>query len=216
MASLTLVTVAKTTAAVDLTALAGQDWACWDGSSASYTPQQRKSGGGSLISGAVFGSGTASLYPSSGRTFSWTNGAPTASGSSSGGDYNSNNSGTGNGMVVTMPADTNVRTARFYGHYYDSDVRITASLSDASVGNQTSDALTGSAFTSEFWYVEVSYAAASAAQTLSLSIQVLTNYSASANCGFQAAVFGMATAGPASIIAAQRRHVVVNDVVVQY
>ena len=184
--------VTKTSAAANVSTLGAADWAVWNGTTASLTPNQRKSGGGSQISSSLFGGGAVGFYLGDPRTISWTSdGTPTASGSSDGGIYSPiSGTGIGFGVQAIFPASTTTRRAWVYVGYYDAVVaRVTSILSDGSVGNQVdSTTLTGSAATSFDGYVVVDYAAASAGQTLTVRIEVLTEFTGG-NATLQAAAF---------------------------
>ena len=184
--------VTKTSAAANVSTLGAADWAVWNGTTASLTPNQRKSGGGSQISASLFGGGAVGFYLGDPRTISWTSdGTPTASGSSDGGIYSPiSGTGIGFGVQAIFPASTTTRRAWVYVGYYDAVVaRVTSILSDGSVGNQVdSTTLTGSAATSFDGYVVVDYAAARAGQTLTVRIEVLTEFTGG-NATLQAAAF---------------------------
>jgi uncharacterized protein YjdB len=114
-------------AAVNLTTEGTGDWAHWP----SY---DHKTTGGSQVSNfTMIGGGTATTYNDAPRSFSWSDGTPTASGSS-----NINGvfvAGIGQGFQATAPADQTQRTLKVYVGGWNSGGTLTASLSDASAAD---------------------------------------------------------------------------------
>ncbi len=170
MGTLTLVSAVADATSYNLDAINGgaapDDWALY---TTTLTPAQQRNGGGSTIGAVFFGSNTFSSLTET-RTPSWTNGTPTASGSSNANVFNSNFAA-GSGFSITLPADTNVRTAWFLlGPYNTSPDTITASLSDSSataISNTT--ALTGATGSFNPFLVKISYSANSPGQTLTVN-----------------------------------------------
>jgi len=193
MASLVLTSVAKNSTTVDLTALSATDWAHWV--SPSTTPSQRKSGGGSLISAAVYGSGNANDYANDPRTITWSDGTPTASGTDTAGVYN-DAFVVNTGWTWTFPADTTTRIARIYPTYGYGDAYVLAHISDSSTGDQTdTTTLTSPGAASQPAVIVVTYAAASASQTMTLSVYIGGNVLDFPNVAMQAASVEDAAAG---------------------
>jgi hypothetical protein len=134
MGSLTLVqALADATTPLNLDTInagaAPDDWALW--TTDFLTPAQRKSGGGSTISAAFVGAATQSSTTDA-RTISWTNGMPTASGSSALCVFNSSFA-SGNGHAITLPATTTPRRAWILVSPYNTPVHnLNISLTDGS------------------------------------------------------------------------------------
>jgi len=171
----------------DLTSFGFTDWARW--TTSSWTPTNRKSGGGNLISNAtVFGGGSPAHY-SDGPFVWWTgDGTPTATSSTQDGVYN--NSGTANrGYNLTFPADTTTKIAKIYMGYYNADTRITAIISDGSTPDQIINTANGGNPVGE---ITITYRAASAGQTLTVRVQTTT---AGGNVALQAAGIDDGTGG---------------------
>jgi hypothetical protein len=155
-------TVAAAAGSYNLTTLGTTDWAHWNGTFV------HKSSGGTQISNVTQnGGGTYGTYSDTSRNISWTDGTPTASGTNDHGYIWSN--GTANsGWSFTVPADTSVRTLHvILGGPSGSTVKITAHLSDGSAADYTDSETGSSIFTKEYTLV---YSAASASQTLTISV----------------------------------------------
>lgn len=176
MASLVLsATTAGAGADTNLTAQGADDWAQWTFGNTSGVPDQRKSGGGSLISLAKYGSAAGwATFDDGTRSQSWTDGTPTSSGSSVDGiwldDY-----AVGVGYELSFPASTATRQVKIWLGLYEATARVTAILSDGSVGNQVdSTTFVAGLSTSVYGIVTVDYAAASAGQSLTVRVEVLS------------------------------------------
>jgi hypothetical protein len=151
MGSLTLASVTARTVSINMDAInagaAPDDWGVWN--TGGLPPDQRRLGGGSTLSAVslVAGGGPSTVNESIGT--SWTNGTPTASGSSLGDFFNTSFSA-GFGFSGTLPADTNLRTAWFLvGPYNTTNGTMVFSLSDGSattVTDTTSLVATSGAF----------------------------------------------------------------------
>jgi hypothetical protein len=107
---------------VNLTTVGTADWAQWPNFN------HKASGGAQISNYTVVGTGTVqtSTYA---RTIAWTDGRPTASGSTQSGVFVS---GRGNGFQLSAPADTNTRTLYLYVSGNNSAGRLVAHLSDGS------------------------------------------------------------------------------------
>lgn len=174
----------------NLTALGASDWIDYPG-----TSPVRKSGGGNQISVTHVGTFTDNVATDSKITTTWNNGTPTASASSTSLVFSS--SGVGIGYSLTFPADTNQRTVTVIGGNYNANVRITATLSDGGAPQVVDNSLTGSAATGKQAVATIVYRAASAAQTLTVTI-LSTSQGSSSNTSFQAA----AMSAPTSVLSA--------------
>jgi hypothetical protein len=172
MAALVIDAIAESSAAVNLTTLAFDDWAHWGDSGGSITPSTRKSGGGSTIGASLLVTSTIDAFSDSARGMSWTDGTPTASSSGNQNGVWFGGTGTvGHGCRITFPAGTDTREATIYLGAYAERLSIAASLSDASASpasNTTTisdDPQSGVA-----GYVTFEYSAASAGQTLTVDV----------------------------------------------
>jgi hypothetical protein len=110
---------------VDLTAEGTIDWAHFGLNAA--TDVNRKSGGPQSI--ALVVTGAATQWPTYARTFTWTDGAPTASATTTAGIYV--RSPLGDGYQLTIPCDGASHTLRVYATNYYSTGRLTAHLDGA-------------------------------------------------------------------------------------
>lgn len=181
MAQLTGSSTSLTTT-VNLTATGLTDWIKWE----STASQIRKSGGGSLISNySLIAGTTGNNYGNDPRVLSWTDGIPTASGSSTAGVY-STPATTGRGFTFTVPASTTLQTLVFYGGLYSGQGQLTCTLSDSSAGPLTLTSLLTSSNTAGDFNGTVQFQAGSASQTLTLSWALSTTLAGVGNvtmCG---------------------------------
>jgi hypothetical protein len=169
MGTLSFVSIGADSTAFNLDTINGgsapDDWAVY---STTTTPDQRRSGGGSLIGCTFYGGATFSSATDA-RTVSWTNGTPTASGSSSQCLFNSNFSA-GQGITLTFPADTTVRTVWIVcGPYNTAPDTCQAVLSDGSAAT-ISSTMTGAGGSFNPWLIKISYSANSPGQTLTVNL----------------------------------------------
>ncbi len=157
---------------VDLTREGSLDWiqAGWKGD-IGYKPKEdyatkfeRKAGAGLI--GAL--NGVASFTVKSlGASFTWSNGSPSATcaGTQTGIHV-------GSAITLALPADTAARTVRIYFASHRAGVKVYAHLSDTSAPDWTDDrwyALSGDSSITPV--TTISYAAASAGQSLTVTIQ---------------------------------------------
>ena len=162
---------------VDLTAVAGADWAHWAFTSA--TSVDRRSGGGNQISDVVPINGTVLNRSTNHSTrYSWSDGAPNAS---------ATDTRTGlriytedRGFEFTVPADTSQRNVTAYVGVNRAVGELTATLSDGSAAPFSVDITELSAKKS--YRVSIDYAAGSAGQTL--TIRYMLKLKASATSGW--------------------------------
>jgi hypothetical protein len=167
--SLTL-SVTKVSTTADLTAIGTLDWAEWGYAGAtSTTPSNTKSGGGSLISLAIYGGGSISNFTDSIRLVGWSDGTPTASEAGTASGLFNGTGGDGQGWQVTFPADTTLREAYVYLGTFDAGATIEAVLSDSSAGpGSDSTTLAIDAGNPIAGFAKITYAAATAGQSLFL------------------------------------------------
>jgi hypothetical protein len=197
--SLTLVSTTARVATVNMDTInsgaAPDDWGIWD--TGALPPDQRRNGGGATLSVlTLVGTGPAASSTSEPVGVSWTNGTPTASGSTVTDLFNSS-FGAGEGFTGTLPADTNLRTAWFLvGPYNTTNGTMVFSLSDgsaATITNTTALVATSGAFNP--YLVTVTYQANSPSQTLSYTF---TSQGASTVTLQAIAVAKTGAAGPAA------------------
>lgn len=110
--------------AVDLTAEGILDWVHYGLYAAGDV--NRKSGGPHAI--ARVATGTPTQWPTYGRTFTWSNGAPIGGATTTAGIYVRGN---GNGFQLTVPCDGASHTLRIYTTNYYSTARLVAHLDGA-------------------------------------------------------------------------------------
>ncbi|WP_036170361.1 LamG-like jellyroll fold domain-containing protein [Massilia sp. 9096] len=186
--SLSMTVTPSTGAPYDLTALGTIDWINYPNASA-----VRKATGGSQINVSHVGSFSDSITNGSNNAVSWSDGSPTASGSSTNVIFSSN--GEGVGYAVTFPADTTPRVATILGGIYGADMSVTATLSDGSAAQvSNSSGVTWSSGSGLQGAISITYKAASAGQTLTVKLlqknaNRASNYS---NANIQAAILAPA------------------------
>jgi PKD repeat protein len=170
------------TAAYDISAQGFYDWALWNagggGPSTNFAPSQRMSGGGSLISNMTCTVGALEGFGGSIRVASWTDGTPNASGSNTNGVYNNLNAGSsstaGADAQWTVPADETLREFHLFIDNYNSNVTLTATLSDASAGPTVNTEMIGVADDPVSGIFVITFAAGSAGQTLTVRVVATT------------------------------------------
>lgn len=161
---------------INLTFLGTADWAHWsDNGTASATPTNRKATGGSQISNATgnLGGAFASGVP---PAISWSDGSPTANMSNATSGFLCQ-TGVGNKLTVTVPADTNVRTVYAYFGLSNANTTLTLSLSDGSAANYSAN-FSGGGGTPTYVLASAVYAANSANQTLSINMSITGTFGA--------------------------------------
>ncbi len=180
--------VAVTNVSTNLTTAAYLDYVVVAGSVAGYQTRKASS---SLIGASLTLSNASdnNAYASNPAVLSWTDGTPIASGGNSGtGRTCSASSAAGGGFQFTAPAGTTSRKCRIWLGAVNwsggTHANVKAHLSDASATDVT--VVVDSAVASGYATVEFTYTAASAGQTLTLS--VFTD----ASNGAQVALFGAA------------------------
>jgi RHS repeat-associated protein len=184
---------------VNLTTEGAADWTHWGRGSASGF--DRKNGVTAQISNYTqIGSIAAAYYNDNLVGFSWTDGTPAASAT--------NNTeaiyirGLNNGFQITAPADTTLRTLRFYVGVWNARGRLQVSLSDNSAAIYIDSSLnntTGNDGGTVGVYT-LTYRAASAGQTLTVQWTVMDSYHTYGNVQLQATTLQLAgpTATPTS------------------
>ena len=195
----------------DLTAAGTADWAVWGtGSSTSLAPDQHKAGGNQIsaltdIPGSTgaprrglgqFGPGSDPPSPHP-FVFSWTDGTPTASATQvrSGLQHNGQATGgtNGAGFSFTVPADTTTRTLRIWVALNRATGQLNATLSDGSAGPFIDSYGLGEDFLGATY--TLTYAAASAGQTLTVTWVETANNCGAPNCD-NVSIHAVALQGP--------------------
>jgi fibronectin type 3 domain-containing protein len=148
--------VVASTAPVNLTAAGTLDWAHWPG-------YDHKATGNAQIGNFTTIGGVAQAYGGDARTLSWSDGTPTASGSSAAGVQVA---GPGTGFRIVVPAGTTTRTVQVYVGGNASTGRMTARLSDGSSPDYVDASLAGAGVFDGVYTIV--YRAASAGETLEL------------------------------------------------
>ncbi len=155
----------------NLTALGTSDWAHW-GRGNVYGNFDHKAAGSSQISNVtVLGSGNVGSYYDPSRAVSWNDGAPTASDSADNAYIWANNA-IGAGYSFTVPADTTTRTLYVYAGGNSSGSTLTAHLSGGAAPDVVLSASGNGLYTNLY---TITYKAASAGQTLTISYVKSTN-----------------------------------------
>ncbi len=155
----------------NLTTLGTSDWADW-GAGNVYGAFNHKATGNSQISNVtVLGSGNVGSYYDPSRSVTWSDGAPTAANSGDNAYIWANNA-IGAGYSFTAPADTTTRTLYIYAGGYSSGATLTAHLSDGSAADVVLTSSGTGLYTNLY---TITYQAASAGQTLTISCVKSTN-----------------------------------------
>jgi hypothetical protein len=166
--------VTASTSTYNLTSLGTADWSHWNNNGWIH-----KSAGGSQISNVTqFGSGTFSNFATSSRNVSWTDGTPTTSNTDDQYAIYCNNAAN-SGWTFTVPAGTTSQTLYImWGGYTGASVKLNAHLSDGSSADYN-DAMTLTGSGSDTYIETITYHAASAGQTLKITLSNVSGGSAS-------------------------------------
>lgn len=187
-AQLTLAVSAAASSA-DLTALGTQDWLVYNGGTSPI-----KKSATNVLALAHIGTFTDTPFTGAPRTLSWSDGAGTISGSSTAGVYGPSLAA-GSGYSITVPADTTARTLRIFTGTYRGTLGVSVSISDGSSPTQTNNTtVDGTTGPGAFADVQIDYAAASAGQTVTVSLTMVSPQSGG-NIGFEGAALTGATGG---------------------
>jgi hypothetical protein len=182
--------ITSSATAVNLTTEGTADWVHWGDASLN-----RKAVVGAQISSyTIVGSGSVLKYSNDPRPLSWTDGSPTALGSSNkDGVYIS---GTGNGFSISVPADTATRTFVLHVGGWDSGGTLTAHLSD---GSATDFVNTTAAASGQYdRNYTLTYQAGAAGQQLTVTWKMA---SGAGNVTLNGAALSSTSVTPASIVA---------------
>ena len=199
---------------VDLTKAGSEDWAIWGyangGTSTSLAPDVRKAGGASITALADIDPGPTAPLRGLGQfscqtgdcspfLFGWSDGdsVPTASGVEGGIQHNglapTNVSTVGKGFSFSVPADTSTRTLKVYVATNRADGQLSATLSDGSAGAFINTLGAGANVRSAIY--TVTYAAASAGQTLNVQWTETADFCNGAGHCDNAALYAVALSG---------------------
>ncbi|HLL75102.1 MAG TPA: NBR1-Ig-like domain-containing protein [Pyrinomonadaceae bacterium] len=156
---------------VNLTAEGTSDWAHWGLGSASGF--DRKAGAAPQISNfTLLGSGAPSALGDLAYSHTWTDGVPTQAATTTTGVHVGG--AAGNGFQITVPADTATKTLKLYVGAWYARAQLRARLSDSSAPDAVGS-LVADAGTLNRVYT-ISYKAASAGQTLTVSYTLEASY----------------------------------------
>jgi hypothetical protein len=188
-------TEATAAASYNLTTLGTSDWAHWGRGGNASNFDHDASGGSQISNVTKLGPGSYGGYTYSARKVTWTNGTPTASNTGDDGYLWANNA-IGAGYSFTVPASTTSRTVYVYLGGAGAGGTLTAHLSDSSAANYTVSVSGSSNFQD---LVAITYNAASAGQTLTLTYDKTTTIgSASGSVDLIAAWLTASAASPAA------------------
>jgi len=157
---------------VDLTTEGTADWSEWGATS--VTDFNHKANVPAQIGTFTpVGSGTDSQSGGGGIVAVWSDGTPVISGTN-------NQRGVfvpdaGNGFRLTVPADPITRTLRLYTNVYKAQAAVTATLSDGSAPLYSNNSLSSTGGIGQGVYT-LAYRAASAGQTLTITLTTLNDY----------------------------------------
>jgi hypothetical protein len=174
---------------ISRTAIGAADWAVRDyGGAGGLVPTDRKATGGSKISAlTAIGGGGVLYYNNAMFTLSWTDGTPLASASAE--LYLIYVAGFNQGYYFTVPASTTLQIVYVYLCLYETSAgKLTATLSDGSAAPYVDTSLGDTVDTShgKEAYYAITYNAASAGQTLTIS---WVNTTSNGNVTMQGAAF---------------------------
>lgn len=204
MASLSFTGIAESTASVNLSSPARTDWAHYgDANTSSVTPTNRKSGGGSLITCALYASTPGlSWFDDSARPINWSDGTPTGSSTNNpNGVYDTTNGGggttSGGGFTLTFQLSAGSNAIEIYCGSYAGRLTVAASVSDSSssaISNTTT--LDDSGATGMSGYVLIECTPGSAGQTLTVNVYANNIYSGYGNTTVSGAAITQSGGGP--------------------
>lgn len=190
MAQLSLAYTVTENQSNDLAALGTDDYFVYP------TLAQVKKSGTSKLAFALIAttSGPAAYGGDTTSILTWTGGTPTASGSTSRGQYVASGQA-GKGFTITAPAGTGVRTLYLFLSTYTARVRVQAALSDgssAAISDNTkySDSANGMMFGAT-----ITYAASTDGQTLTITVTNDVSDTGVSNVGIQGAALSLPAGG---------------------
>ncbi|MEO8368200.1 MAG: M23 family metallopeptidase, partial [Candidatus Solibacter sp.] len=180
--------MATPAATVQLTTEGTLDWAHWG--LATATDFNHKAVTQQISNITMVGPTAAARYANNSTGYTWTDGTPTVSATNTTtGLYVP---GQGKGFQITVPADTTPRTLKVYLGAWRTQGQLVAHLSDASAADYADTSLNNSAGVTTVGVYTLTYAAASAGQTL--TVTYIQNTATNGNVAIQAAT--LSTAAP--------------------
>ena len=173
------------TGLIDLTSEGLLDWAHW-GLSGPTSFNHKASATQSISNFTPIGTGAVGWFADNSTTCSWTDGTPTQIASNTANGINVNGA-VGNGLQITVPADTNLRTLKLYVGAWYAQGKLEASLSDGSSPTYVDSSFNGNAG-GTFGVYTVNYKAGSTGQTMKIRFTILNQYfSPNGNLAWKAA-----------------------------
>jgi len=167
-------TFAATPASVNLTTEGTIDWAHW-GRNGALVFNRKANLTPPLISDILkLGNGDRSWFSDCPTAFSWTDGTPTASATNTT-TGTLTNGAVGNGLEITVPADTNLRTLKLYVGVWFTRGKLEASLSDGSAPVYIDSTMDNNNGKINGVYT-INYKAGSAAQVLKIRLTIVNQY----------------------------------------
>ena len=149
------------------------DWAHWG--NGGPTIFNHKVNVTQLISNVTYiGAGEHGWFTDCPTAFSWTDGTPTASASNKTMGILTNGA-VGNGLEITIPADTNLRTLKLYVGVWFTRGKLEASLSDGSAATYIDSTMDNNNGKINGVYT-INYKAGSAAQVLKIKLTIVNQY----------------------------------------
>ncbi|MCM3874547.1 MAG: peptidoglycan DD-metalloendopeptidase family protein [Pyrinomonadaceae bacterium] len=174
-----------------LTTEGTSDWSHWGLTTA--TSFNHKSGVAQQISNySQIGATSILRYTNNANAYSWTDGTPTGSASTTTGVYTY---GLGDGFQVTVPADITTRVLKLYVGVWAAQGKLEVTLSDGSASPYVDTSLVNSSGVSNLVYT-LNYHAGSNGQTLTIRWTVLTNSNPLGNVTLQAATLATSRLTP--------------------
>ncbi|HEX8723264.1 MAG TPA: Ig-like domain-containing protein [Pyrinomonadaceae bacterium] len=169
---------------VNLTAKGSLDWVHW-GMGAPRAVNRKANVSQQISDFTVIGAVSPAWNSINQRAYSWTEGTPTPSVTSTA-TAAVMPTGVGNGFEFTVPADTNLRTLKVFVGVWDAKAKLEAFLSDGSAPAYADSSLDNRTARSQAVYT-VAFRAASAGQTLRVRYTTLADYVPNNNLLLEAA-----------------------------
>jgi hypothetical protein len=171
--------VSAAPATLDLTALGTTDWAHW-GKGKKYPGFNHDASGNSLISTvmSVGAGGKYSVTSAKSRGVTWTNGTPMAATKALDTSYITDKGAINSGFRFTVAASTTPQTLVVYAGGNNAEATLLAHLSDGSAADVQITSSGASLFSNVY---TITYSAASAGQTLTLTCLKTGNMGKAAN-----------------------------------
>lgn len=173
------------TGLIDLTSEGLIDWAHW-GLTGPTSFNHKASAPQPISNFTPIGTGAVGWFADNSTTCSWTDGTPTQITSNTANGINVNGA-VGNGLQITVPADTNVRTLKLYVGAWYAQGKLEASLSDGSSPTYVDSSFNGNGG-GTFGVYTINFKAGSTGQTMKIRFTILNQYfSPNGNLAWKAA-----------------------------